>query len=318
MGELLAFLIVVAAVKRFVADPVIDGIYAARGQDSPRMAAVRQQRAAEGRPARYGAGDYFRDLVADFWEDMRAGREAARATAATDGRRVSWRDRWRAARAAMGQARRRIANSAPARRLIDPVGAVPGPEPAIPEPKPAAPEPTAPVVPPPPVGTIRFTDNGREQWNGTNWVPFPEPGPESRQQPDPSSTPAHQQEETVTAPTGEAVNLETTLAQLDAIDEALQTMDGSVDVLDAQRAEVASASEMLQASLAAKNLDSETLAGVSALLDYLDPDSVKQMIDKIAGAKAAVAATRAHVLATYADAANTVSSTGIDADYLSA
>lgn len=311
MGALLAFLIVVWAVKRFIADPIIDGIYAARGQDSPRMAAIRRDRAAGGHPARYGASDYFRDLVADFWEDMRAGRDAVRAAERADGRPVSWRERWRAAMAAMDNTRQRVADAPPVRRLIDPVGVSPEPAPVLPESEPV------PAVPqsPPDVGTVRFTDTGRERWDGTSWVPVPEP---IRPLPKPARPYVPILEEDMTAPTGEAVNVETTLAQLDAIDDALRAIDASVDVLDGQRAEVAAASEMLHASLTAKNLDGETLGGVSALLDYLDPDFVKAMIDKIEAAKAAVAATRAHVLATYADAANTVASTGINADYLAA
>ncbi len=305
MGELIAFLIVVAAVKKFLADPIIDGIYAARGQDSPRMAAVRQQRAADGVPARYGAGDYFRDLLADFWEDMRAGRDAARN--ADGGERVSWWERWRAARDAMGRARRTAY-----RKLIDPVGG-----PADPAPVPA-PDPVESVEPPyeladerPEPGTVRFTDTGREQWDGTAWVPYPEPRTAPK-------TVLTSQEEPMTAATGEAVNFETAIAQLDAIDEALDQMNRNVDIVENERNDIAAAAETLQQSLAALSLDAETLDGVGQLLDFIDPDFVMAIIDKTAAAKNAVAATRAHLIATYGDAADTVASTGVDSGFLNA
>lgn len=80
--ELIAFIIVVIAVKKFVLDAAVDGIYAVQGKTPPRLQAKLQaaSKRSNGSP-RYGAGDYFRDLWHDAMEDAREARVAKRAEA---------------------------------------------------------------------------------------------------------------------------------------------------------------------------------------------------------------------------------------------
>jgi hypothetical protein len=79
--ELIAILIVMYAVKALFTDAA----YAVRGETPPRvkvrMAKLKAAGTADGRPRRYGAGDYFRDLWHDAMEDARESRVAKRADA---------------------------------------------------------------------------------------------------------------------------------------------------------------------------------------------------------------------------------------------
>lgn len=83
--ELIAFLIVVAAVKKFLLDAAVDGIYALKGKTPPRyqMKLAKRRAAAQeaGEPARYGARDFVRDLWHDAVEDAREKRVDKRAQA---------------------------------------------------------------------------------------------------------------------------------------------------------------------------------------------------------------------------------------------
>jgi hypothetical protein len=81
-------LVIILFAAYVIATVAVDGIYAARGEDSPRWRrrlARAEARAAKGGgqspdgPPRYGSRDYFRDLGAAFWSNRRDRLDARRA-----------------------------------------------------------------------------------------------------------------------------------------------------------------------------------------------------------------------------------------------
>lgn len=331
MGLLLAILLLTWALKKAVGDSIVDNNYAKQGLVSPRMEAKYGADAAA-RVARYGFLDFLRDAWRDAWMRRTDALIAARdAKAANPGERVRFADRWAAARQVMSKGWHRV---------VDPVEPKPAAVPAQREPEPA-------VEPAPEVGTVRYTDAGRELWDGTAWVPAPEPTSAPAAEPvapaaddtDPTYEPKHYQEPNteapaMTAPTGEAVNYETTVAELEA---QIREQRAHVDHCTTTLAHIASAKESvnnMQESyrtasaaaasthehLAANNLDSTTLGHTGTTADAMPAGVVDQMYDnleaveavaqqRLADAEAALASTEAaldHVQRTYSDAHETV------------
>jgi hypothetical protein len=151
----------------------------------------------------------------------------------------------------------------------------------------------------------------------------------------------------MTAPTGEAVNYETTIAGLDALaaeqrghidacQAALRCVNeakAAIDSMQESYRQSAAAAAATHEHLAAQNLDATTLAHTGTAADAMPAGAVDQMYDQLEGmeteakarladAEAALAATeaaRAHIVATYGDAHATVAGDlGGDASFLDA
>jgi hypothetical protein len=142
------------------------------------------------------------------------------------------------------------------------------------------------------------------------------------------------QEDPMTAPTGEAVNYETTIAQLDALIAYLQKWLDALtaalakleaaknDVTDAQDGykQAAKAAASIQEHLAALHLDAHTLGLISAIAEAMPASAVDEVLalleeaevklrslrDNAATALEAAEAAKAHVVAQYSAAHETV------------
>lgn len=155
-----------------------------------------------------------------------------------------------------------------------------------------------------------------------------------RQTAEPKPTPT--KGDPMTAPTGEAANYETALAELDALEaaqrehleQATAALKGIQDVkqriADAQASyrPAAEAAGNIHQSLEALHLDQETIANTGTIVDSMPPNAVDAMFAQleemeaaaqrqVANAEAALAATlqaRVVLIAKYGDAHNTVQS----------
>lgn len=91
--------------------------------------------------------------------------------------------------------------------------------------------------------------------------------------------------------TGEVHDVESCDAQLDALDDDLDAMNNAVDAIDTAVGDALSAVERMRAWLQKKNVD-QAVTGMDQVADVLNPDSIKAIIDAVAGAKAGVQTTR--------------------------
>ena len=112
------------------------------------------------------------------------------------------------------------------------------------------------------------------------------------------------------------VNFESTIAQLDALDQKMTQLDQATETLETLRTEIREETQTLAEMLAAVNIDSATLAGLTEVVDGLSPQHIDPLVQAHEAGTAALAATRENVIATYADAADTVATTGVDAPFL--
>lgn len=339
--------------------------------------------------ARDGFGDFWSEVWHGFWERQAAALAAARAAKPlAPGKKVRLRDRLRVAKEALAAGARKVADHPITRRIVEPVGEQAKPEPVDPQPT----DPAAGTVPtsspegtPPPVGTRRLTDDGWEEWTGTEWKPAtdsPTPKPDDnlftaavdehgqrvpeadidrtagvtycwgcrgcgqveggyRYRSDaktaserhvctPANSPAPTKEESMSQPTGEAVNYETTVSELQAL-EGVQTRHldfctAAVNAIEQTRAAIdgmqttyraaAAAAASMHEHLKAKNLDGGTLGHTGQTVDAMPPTAVDAMYDQLDAmdtmakqrqqeAEIALASTQAalkHVVATYGEA----------------
>lgn len=310
---------------------------AQKGIVPPRMAAKYGTAEAARKVARYGFTDFLRDAWNDYWPRRTEALVAARnAKAENPGGRVSFKQRLRAGVEAVQRSVQAGIDKAKAAR--EPKSA---PKPRTdPTPTPLATE-SGDVDP----GTRRMGDHGWEEWDGTEWRPAPEPNPAPPPQaaptPAPTAAPAtndppapQEGPKTMTAPTGEAVNYETTVAELEAqireqqahldqclaAEQAAETLASAVDGMQCTYRGLSDAAANTHDHLAAQNLDGTTLASTGDTADALPPGRVDEMLDYVeqikavaaerrAAAEAALAATTAaldHIQRTYGDAHETV------------
>jgi flagellar biosynthesis chaperone FliJ len=353
MGLLLVIAVIAWAFTRSISDARIDHTYAKQGLASPRLQA-KYGGQAQAKTSRYGFTDYLADAWSDHWGRRGESLAAARAawTPEPAGPKVSWRERWRSAKAAAVQV---------GHRLVDPVEAKPASvAPAAPESAPLVVE-TGDVPP----GTVRIGEGGREQWDGAEWKPAPEPAaarPEPTAEPDTppepaaaagvprqpeASTPASAATAepskpqtpatggpTMTTPTGEAVNYETTVAELEAqaaelrghVDHCTQTLANveaakvSINNMQESYRTTQQAAATTADHLSAMNLDATTQAHAGTVVDAMPAGKVDEMYDHLEQieemakerkrdaevALASVEAELSHVQATYGDAHATV------------
>lgn len=335
MGLLLAVLLITWAFKKAVADSIVDNNLAKQGIVSPRMQA-RHGDQAGAKVDQYGMFDFFRDAWSDYWGRQGEALAAARTAPPPPGKsRVSLGDRLDAGIAKLGEGVQRAADSPAVRTLVDPVEPKPSRKPLPPEP------PVVPVVDSGdvPEGTRRLTDDGWEEKYDGRWRPV------SKQPDSPPAPPAPSTGGTMTAPTGEAVNYETTIAELTALADAqrghldqctaaLQQIESAKaaigDMQDSYRASSAAAAATAE-HLAAKNLDGVTLANAGQTVDAMPAGKVDEMFDQLEGmeaeakqrlADAEIALTSTetnlqHIQVTYGDAYTTVTGNlGGDSSFL--
>lgn len=307
---------------------------AKQGKISPRLEAKYGSAAnARAKVDKYGFFDFLRDAWNDYWPRRTEALIAARdAKAANPGQPVRLRDRITAAARVVAGAARRVADAPIVRRVLDPI-----------EPRPAADMP--PPEPEPPLavdlddvdeGTRRFTDTGEEEFFNGEWRPVPAaPDTFTAPPPEPAIEPLNPTAGgTVTAPTGEAVNYETTVAELEALAReqrlhldaciaahaALVAAKGYIgDMQDSYRASSAAAASTHE-HLESLHLDGVTLAHTGTTADAMPAGAVDTYFDQLEAmeamaeqrrdaAEAALQATEAalaNIQAKYGDAATTV------------
>lgn len=304
MGILIAVILVCWVMSKAVSDAKLDHTYAKRGAVSPRLKAKYGggDRAAA-KCAKYGFTDFLRDAWRDYWPRRTDALIAARNMRTADGKRPRLWDRVRAGQNAVAEP--------------------PAAQPTTPTVVAAAP----PVVPAGPAIDPAVDDP-------PTLIPDKDPSPKPVRDPEPKPVP------TPTAPsnggnsmigsTGEAVNYETTIAEIDAqiadvqgrIDAdnaalaAMTEAKAAVDAVQMGYQEAATAAQTKFDHQAALNLDDTTLGHAGTVVDAMPPNAVdglydqteliEQMIqerlvqDEIA--LASLEAERAHLIGTYGDA----------------
>lgn len=341
-------------IQKLWAEARTDHELAKQGKISPRLEA-KYGAGAAAKVAKYGFLDHLRDAWNDYWPRRTDALIAARdAKAANPGEKVRLRDRLAAARNVVGGIAKKAAASPVVQSLIKPVE----PKPAATTPEPVGAPPLAVDTGDVPDGTRRFTDTGQEEFRDGRWQPVPKnpdtfgvapdwplpPRLPDVQPPKPApSTPSTGG--TMSAPTGEAVNYETAVAELEAL---AREQRGHVDQclaalqhIGAAKASIGDMQESYRASsdaaastaehLAAKNLDGVTLSHAGTTVDAMPAGKVDAMFDqleameveaqqRLADAEVALGATEAnlrHIQATYGDAHATVAGNlGGDSSFL--
>lgn len=294
----------------------------------PRMLDKYGEAGARAKVAKYGFRDYFKDAYRDLWarrtdaliaarderaEEAKGAREKAK-KAREEGEaaeappaqteKVRFRDRIDAAKRTL---------NAGYRRVVDPVPVVTSDAPTAPGTAPPADNPVPLLVDTGdvPVDTIRYSGTDRERWTGSEWEPIPTPQPPSAPPaglavpppstqlpvepataepgtvPDSADTPTTPSGETVT-PTGEAVNYETAVAELEALEKeqqahldscvaALSHIEGAktqIDTMQSSYRTSAEAAGSMHEHLAAMNLDGVTLSHTGTIADAMPPNAV--------------------------------------------
>ncbi len=351
---MLVCMIVAYLIYKAYLDGRTDHEYAKQGLVSPRLQAKYGDGAAA-KTARYGLLDYLADAWSDNWRNRTEIRRSAEKAVATvkpsDPARPkpSWRDRLAAAKqAVMGFGK----------KLIEPVEAKPRLE---------TPKPTTTVDPPAEPAASDDFDRHRTcpdcgarltETNGGWWHPD---GPDCPNEPEPATKPSNQpatepaaepdptriatKGKPMTTATGEAVNYETTVAELEKLIEACRTWLDQVTaalkscaeaknhIEDAQGGykTAASVAASILDHLAAMSLDTHTLGLIGAIKEALpasDVDVVLALLEEAeeklktmqANAQTALDAAQAaltHVVAEYGEeAAKVANNLGGDPTFL--
>jgi hypothetical protein len=320
-------------IQKLWAEARTDHELAKQGKISPRLEA-KYGAGAAAKVAKYGFLDHLRDAWNDYWPRRTDALIAARdAKAANPGGKVRLRDRLAAARNVVGGIAKKAAASPVVQSLIKPVE----PKPAATVPEPVGAPPLAVDTGDVPDGTRRFTDTGQEEFRDGRWQPVPKnpdtfnaPPPK----PAPATTPANPAGGTMTAPTGEAVNYETTIAELEALikeqrlhldsciaaQAALAAAKGHIgDMQESYRAS-SSAAASTHEHLASLHLDGATLGGTGTTVDAMPAGAVDTYFDQLEvmeemarvrreAAEVALHSTEsalANIQSKYGDAATTV------------
>ena len=317
MGVFLAIMLVVWLLSKAVHNAKLDHTYAKQGMVSPRLEAKHGSKdAANAKVAKYGFFDHLRDNWRDSWSRRTDAMIAARDARAAGG---GFRDRMRAAREVVDASPTTATTTAAADRPTVPN---PRPQPAETNPPAAAPAPANPADAAP---SIRFNDVPPPADQPATPDPVPDLGTDSTTT---GGTPD------MTTATGEVVNFETAIADLDA---RIGEVRGQVDAADAALASIAEAKanvETLQTSYeptaaasataldskGALNLDGTTMGHAGTAVDAMPVGAVNNLYeameqveqateerrDQAVAALAALEAEREHLIATYADAHSTV------------
>lgn len=361
---LLVCFILAYFITRAVYEGRVDQELARKGIVSPRLQA-KYGDAAKAKTARYGALDFVADAWSDLWRDRTQVRreavaavdEASRPATAPEASpsakpvRPSLRDRFRKVVAAAKKAGRRLVEPVEPRSATQPVS-----PPAVSDPPPAAANnrPDDDVRVCPDCGeTLEPVSGG---WIHSGGRPCPAhaqpaapPQPTLPKQPVPpphdEAAPTPRRKKPMTTATGEAVNYETTVAQLEAlIAELRKWLEACIAALDCVEQAKNHITDMQQGyrdsaqiaagileHLAAMNLDATTLGLIGAIRDALPASAVDEMLagleeceerlktskENAATALAAAEAALQHVVAEYGEeAAKVASNLGGDPTFL--
>lgn len=337
-GLIIAWIMAYALVK-IVSEGATDWTLARKGIVSPRLQGKYGGDAAARRATSgYGLGQYLRESWNDYWPRRAAALKAARDArdaARARGEKISIRDRWRAAVDTLeGRWRNRQGNQG--------VG---------------EPNPSTTTRPAPLAGDVTggdkprpSTDPGDPSEGPTTPATTTDGKSDSDTTPDPQTTPAgdkstgdtdtttkedHMTTPTTTAgPTGEVLNYETALTEIDSqisatqerIDKAtaalsdVERMKASVDEIQLNYKQSAQAAASKLDQQQALNLDGTTLGHASTTVEALPPSAVDSMLEQIEvveqeirhrleqdeQALGSLQAEREHLQTTYADAHETV------------
>lgn len=88
--------------------------------------------------------------------------------------------------------------------------------------------------------------------------------------------------------TGDAHNVETAIAECNALDDDLTAINTALDVIDERIDAAGTAAEGIEAFLASKNVDDTAVGGMSVARDMLSPTHIKALMDAVAAAKQGV------------------------------
>ncbi len=88
--------------------------------------------------------------------------------------------------------------------------------------------------------------------------------------------------------TGDAHDVESALAQCDALDNDLTAINTALDLIDERISSAGSAAELIQAFLASKNVDDAAVGGMAQAVDMLSPTHIKALMDAIDAARRGV------------------------------
>lgn len=354
MALLLVAMVMASVVTKWVQDGRTDRAYASRGMVSPRYQErlarlekagrpnMRRTAASRG-PLRSYLGELYADAILDLSERHRAKR-AHRGPYVYDPNKPTLAQRFRDGLAGEVERYKRKAGWSQPEPELAPAVAVPesvplnrdalepgtwtvGDDGRRVELKPAG-------YAPPSVGD-RNTDGRPLEWTGKVWAPVcscsnkPMGDHDERgslrcgtcnlRAVDDKPEPTNQETsggEIMSAPTGEAVNYETTVNQIQAAEELVSTVAERLDGADLAVAELRGTVEQLSAAMGALHLDDGSMSGVNAALESLDPEHFADLFTKLDTAKVGLASARDSVVSTYGDAAATVAATGVDAEFL--
>jgi hypothetical protein len=316
VGTLIVIWLFMAAVKHLVVNGYEDMAFARRGRVSPRrQEVIEKARSRAAQPARYGLRGYLQDLWHDSWEGAREDRVRKRSglPVLADGLRWAsdddYPDPWRHAQPVQpARPRRAEAVEDVTPKTVPQPPRQPAPTPAAPTTTPApkpAPTPTTPPAPRQPSPTPT-TAGGNVAIEATNF------------------------ESAVAAQQQTIKMLEVLLTLTQDAQTAIQAANGCVESLDGRRSTLNEDVRSLSEQLQAKRLDGASVAGAEQVLLALAPTAIQRVHEAmetglngvanihaaIEEALAAAGASLASMQGTYADAADTVASTGVDATFL--
>jgi hypothetical protein len=288
-----------------------------------------------GGPQRSGLSDYLDEAWHGFWEHKAAALAAARNAKDLNGDgRVSWRERWAAARAVLK--RGSGAAKKAGRWLVAPVGET-APTTKVREEE-SMDEPLGPVNDRDVADLFGTHDCNGDCTDGDCTNRGRRPAPASPARPAPThGGPA------MTAPSpgsaghaAEANNYEAALRKLNELggrvdgqqDRAagarnyLDRVDDIIDAVEQEQRRLAAETQQMAEALTAVHLDPSTLAGMAAANEALDPNALAECVQYVEALKAAmqkviagcdtargaIAATRQQIMAKYGDAHDVVQS----------
>lgn len=93
---------------------------------------------------------------------------------------------------------------------------------------------------------------------------------------------------TETDATGDVYDVETCKQQCQILDDDLTRVDTSLDVIDEAVRSMADTAEKIGAWLASKNANDTSITGMSTVMEALNPDRIKELMDAVAAAKQGV------------------------------
>lgn len=92
----------------------------------------------------------------------------------------------------------------------------------------------------------------------------------------------------MTEATGDVYDVETCEAECEKLAEDLTRIDTSLDVIDEAARSLAAAAEKIGAWLTSKNANDTSITGMATVMEMLNPERIKELMDAVAAAKQGV------------------------------